>query len=144
MSTIGTGIAAGVANAGQAAKTQTAHQSGRDAQRASAMSQTDKITLTQLHGAGATRDADQEMPEQQAPGYENLYGEEQAQPSEEESVNPNDQIHHADAPGTSQSGVPLQPSYAPGIGPGIGPGIAHGIEPGTADHPLFHAIDLKA
>lgn len=123
MSIIGTGIAAGVANAGTTARTQSANQSGKDAQRADSAQQTDKFTLTQLHDAGAARDTDQDLPDQQAPGYEDLYQDGQAQP-EEESIN--DQIHDADAPASSTTDVPLQPSYGP------------------SDAPLFHAIDLKA
>lgn len=125
MSTIGTGIAAGVANTGNTARTQAATQSSRDAQRADSASQTDKLTLSQLHGASATRDADEDMPDGQAPGYEELY-EGDAEPEEE--TNPNDQIHDGDAPLSSPTHLPLQPTY----------------DPSAKDHPLFHAIDLKA
>ena len=126
MSIIGTGIAAAVANTGQAARTQAAHQSGRDAQRADHANQTDKLTLTQLHGAGAARDAGEDLPDQQAPGYEQLYdGQSQDQ---DDAENTNDLIHDADAPVASHTGIPLQPTYGPG---------AH-------DYPLFHALDVKA
>lgn len=126
MSTIGTGIAAGVANATTAARTQTANQSGREAQRADHAGQTDKLTITQLHDASAARDTDEDLPDQQAPGYEDLYhGEGKA---EEEDPNANDQIHDADAPASSESGIPLAPSYGPG----------------AKDHPLFHMLDVKA
>ena len=124
MTSIGTGIAAGVANATSAARTQTANQSGREAQRADHAQQTDKLTLTQLHDAGAARDTDQDLPDQQAPGYEDLYHGE-AQPQDDNS---NDQIHDADAPTSSETGIPLPPSYGPG----------------AKDHPLFHALDIKA
>ncbi|MGB0766716.1 MAG: hypothetical protein ACPGYV_03285 [Phycisphaeraceae bacterium] len=124
MSIIGTGIAAGVANAGQAAKQTNASQSGKDAQRADRAKQTDKF-VAQLHEAAATRDADQDLPDGQAPGYEDLYHDTNAQDQDD---NPNDQIHHTDAPQSSSTGVPLQPTY--------GPAAKH--------HPLFHAIDLKA
>lgn len=126
MSTIGTGIAAGVANAGQTARSQTATQSGRDAQRADHANQTDKLTLSQLHDASAARDTDQDMPDGQAQGYENLYDD--AGETHEESANPNDQIHDADAPASSPADTALQPSYGPGY----------------ADHPLLHALDVKA
>ncbi|MEM6257160.1 MAG: hypothetical protein AAGI37_02460 [Planctomycetota bacterium] len=126
MSIIGTGIAAGVANAGTASRTQSATQSGRDAQRAESQQQTDKFTLTQLHDAGAARDAEQDLPDQQALGYEDLYdGDAEAI---EEKANPNDQIHGQDAPPNSATDLPLQPTYGP-----AGKG-----------HPLFHAINLKA
>jgi len=124
MSIIGTGIAAGVANTGQTARQQTATSSGKDAQRADHASQTDKF-VSQLHEASATRDADEDLPDGQAPGYDDLYGEAEAQ---EENENPNDQIHDADAPDSSPTDVPLQPTYGPN----------------AKDHPLFHAIDLKA
>ena len=127
MSIIGTGIAAGVANAGQTARTQTATSSGRDAQRADSQQQTDKLTLSQLHDAGAARDTDQDLPDQQAPGYEDLY-EGEAEASEEEQNNPNDQIHDQDAPPSSPTNLPLQPTYGPA----------------GKEHPLFHAINLKA
>lgn len=131
MSSIGTGIAAGVANTANTARTQAATSSGRDAQRASSANQTDKLTITQLHDASATRDADEEMPDQQAPGYENLYNEDDPDAQDnnqgDEADNPNDQIHHADAPATSPTDLPLKPSYAPG-----------------SDTPLFHALNLKA
>lgn len=125
MSIIGTGIAAGVANAGNTAKQQTATKSGKDAQRADSAQQTDKFTLSQLRDAGAARDTDDEMPDQQALGYESLY---QDQGGDEEHApdNPNDQIHHADAPTSSPTELPLKPSYGP------------------SDHPLFHAINVKA
>ena len=125
MSIIGTGIAAGVANANTTARTQAANSSGREAQRADSAEQTDKFTLSQLHDAGATRATDQELPDQQALGYEQMY-EGDAQQQEEE--NPNDQIHEADAPASSPSGVLLPPTY----------------DPVTSDMPLFHAINLKA
>jgi hypothetical protein len=129
MSIIGTGIAAAVANTGQAARTQTTHQSGRDAQRADHAGQTDKLTITQLHDASAARDADEEMPDQQHAGYENLYqGDAQPQDEADESANPNDRIHDADAPRRSDAGLPLQPTYGPR----------------AKDHPLFHALDVKA
>lgn len=123
MSIIGTGIAAGVANAGNTARQQTANSSGRDAQRADHAQQTDKFTLSQLHDAGATRDTDSDMPDQQAPGYEDLY---QGDKPDDDQANPNDQIHDADAPQSSPTELPLQPSYGP------------------SEAPLFHAINLKA
>lgn len=124
MSIIGTGIAAGVANTGNTARSQAANQSGRDAQRADSASQTDKLTLSQLHGAGATRDTDEDMPDGQAPGYEELYEGD----AEHEEENPNDQIHDGDAPNSSQTNLPLRPTY----------------DPDASEHPLFHAIDVKA
>ncbi|MEO0475226.1 MAG: hypothetical protein AAF085_04530 [Planctomycetota bacterium] len=126
MSIIGTGIAAGVANTGTTARAQTASSSGRDAQRADSQQQTDKLTLSQLHDAGAARDTDQDMPDQQALGYEELYdGDAEAT---EDEANPNDQIHDQDAPPSSQTNLPLKPTYGPA-----------GME-----HPLFHAINVKA
>ena len=125
MSIIGIGIVVGVVNTGQTAKQQASTSSGREASRADSAHQTDKFTLTQLHDAGATRDADQEMPDQQAPGYENLYGKGSAENADEQD-NANDQIHDADAPAGSETDILLPPSYAP------------------SQHPLFHAIDLKA
>eukprot|EP00752_Nemacystus_decipiens_P014499 g12908.t1 len=127
MSIIGTGIAAGVANAGTTSRTQTANQGARDAQRASSQQQTDKLTLTQLHDAGATRDADQDLPDSQAPGYEQLY-EGDAEASDEQADNPNDQIHNQDAPDRSPTNLSLQATYGP-----------HGKE-----HPLFHNLDLRS
>ena len=124
MSIIGTGIAAGVANTGQTAKQQSATNSGKDAQRADHASQSDKF-VSQLHEASATRDADEDLPDQQAPGYEQLYDEGEAQQDQD---NPNDQIHDADAPASSSTGVLLPPTY----------------DPNARDHPLFRAIDLKA
>ena len=130
MSTIGTGIAAAVANTGQTAKQQTAINSGRDAQRADHAKQTDKF-VSQLHEATATRDADEEMPDSQAPGYEEIYeGDAQADgKTQGDADNSNDQIHGNDAPQSSKTNVPLLPSYGP-----------HAKE----HYPLFHAIDLKA
>ena len=124
MSIIGTGIAAGVANAGTTARAQAATQSGRDAQRADSANQTDKLTLSQLHDAGATRDTDQDLPDHQAPGYEQLYRGD----AEQQEPNPNDQIHDSDAPQSSPTHLPLQPTYGPA----------------AKDHPLFHALDVKA
>ena len=126
MSTIGTGIAAGVANTGQAARTQAATQSGREAQRASSAEQTDKVTLTQLHDAGAARDTDEDLPDGQAPGYEDVYGDAQG---EDEQDNLNDQIHDQDAPPSSPTNLSPQPIYGPA---------------GQEDLPLFHELDIKA
>lgn len=128
MSTIGTGIAAAVANTGQAARTQAATQSGREAQRASSAEQTDKVTLTQLHDASATRDTDEDMPDGQAPGYEDAYGEDDA-PNEEEQNNPNDQIHSQDAPPSSPTNLLGNQTYGPS---------------GKEEITLFHALDIKA
>ena len=127
MSTIGTGIAAGVANTGNTARTQAATNSSRDAQRADSTKQTDKLTISQLHGASATRDADQDMPDGQAPGYEELY-QGDAEHKEETPGNPNDKIHHGDAPLSSPTHLPLAPTY----------------DPAAKDHPLFHTLDVKA
>jgi hypothetical protein len=124
MSIIGTGIAAGVANTGSTARTQAATQSGRDAQRADSASQTDKLTISQLHDASATRDADEDMPDGQAPGYEDLYEGD----AEQEEENANDQIHEEDAPQSSSTNLPLPPSY----------------DPSGKDHPLFHTLNVKA
>jgi|GEM_PF-2262677 len=125
MSIIGTGIAAGVANTANAARQQAAAGSSRDAQRADSAQQTDKFTLTQLHDASATRDADEDMPDQQAPGYENLYRR-PAQPQAEDEESFNDAIHDADAPAASTTDIPLAASYGP------------------TQLPLFHALNLKA
>ncbi len=127
MSIIGTGIAAGVANAGTTSRTQAANQSGRDAQRADSQQQTDKLTLTQLHDAGAARDTDQDLPDGQAPGYEQLY-EGDAEADENQASNSNDQIHDQDAPADSPTHLPL-PTYGPR---------------GKEEHPLFHNLDVKA
>lgn len=124
MSIIGTGIAAGVANTGQVAKQANAASSGKDAQRADSSKQTDKLKLTQLHGASATRDADQDLPDGQAPGYDQLYQGE----AEHEVETPNDLIHDHDAPASSTTDVPLAPTYGPS----------------AKDHPLFHELDIKA
>ncbi|MFK7789948.1 MAG: hypothetical protein AB8C95_10730, partial [Phycisphaeraceae bacterium] len=112
MSTIGTGIAAGVANAGNTARAQVATGNSRDAQRADSSKQTDKIIISQMQGASATRDADQDLPEGQTPGYEELY-EGEAEQQEDDSANPNDQIHDGDAPLSSATNLPLQPTYGP-------------------------------
>ena len=127
MSTIGTGIAAGVANAGTTARTQAATQSSRDAQRADSQQQTDKITLTQLHDASATRDTDEDMPDGQAPGYEDLY-EGGAEKQEQDEANSNDQIHEGDAPHSSPTNLPMLQSY----------------DPAAKDLPLFHKLNVKA
>ncbi|MEO0964366.1 MAG: hypothetical protein AAFY08_04530 [Planctomycetota bacterium] len=79
MSSIGTGIAAGLA--------QTAHQSqsvsrAADKRRAETIRQqaeTNDRVEVQLR-TGATADADAELPDHQAPGYERLYG--QGEPGE--------------------------------------------------------------
>ena len=81
-------------------------------------------TYSAALGHGATRDADQDLPDQQAPGYENLYGKGDAQ--SEDPDNANDSIHQADAPTESETDILLPPSYAP------------------SQHPLFHALDVKA
>lgn len=125
MSIIGTGIAAGVANAGTTARTQAAGQSGREAQRADGQQQTDKITLTQLHDASAARDTDEDMPDQQAPGYEDLY---QGDAEQQDEANVNDQIHESDAPQSSATQLPLPPTYGPA----------------AKEHPLFRKLNVKA
>jgi len=124
MSIIGTGIAAGVANTGSTARTQTTSQSGREARRADGANQTDKLTISQLHDASATRDADEDMPDGQAPGYEDLY-QGDAQRDDETT---NDQIHDHDAPQSSPTDLPLPSSY----------------DPDGKEFPLFHKLNVKA
>lgn len=126
MSTIGTGIAAGVANTTQQAKQAVQQRSAEQAQRASSASQSDKVKISQLQGAAATRDSDQDLPDQQAPGYENLYGQGDAEhphqhtAEEEADQQPDarprdvlDLIHRSDAPACSPTGLPLGAGYGP-------------------------------
>lgn len=127
MSTIGTGIAAGVANAGNTARTQTAANSSQDAQRADSAKRTDKIKISQLEGATATRDADQDLPDGQAPGYDDLYHDD-AEKKKHDLENPNDKIHHSDAPLSSLTNLPLPATY----------------DPAADKLPLFHKLDVKA
>lgn len=130
MGIIGTGIAAGVANAAQTARQQTAAQSGKEARRADARQQTEKINLAQLHDAAATQDTDQDLPEQHPLGYEDLYQQNNPDAVPHPQADPNDAnrlIHASDAPPASPAGIPLRPTYDP-----------------DADAPLFHAINLKA
>lgn len=127
MSTIGTGIAAGVANTANQARQATQQRSGAEAQRAAAAKQTDKLTLSQLHDAGATRDTDQDMPDQQAPGYEDLYGQGDGErPAEDGAADTLDLIHHSDAPACSPTGIALGPTYGPDL----------------ERAPLFHQLDV--
>lgn len=137
MSVIGTGIAAGVANTTQTARQSAAQRDGAAAQRSDSARHSDQVTISQLHGASATRDSDEDMPDQQAPGYENLYGQgegdgEQQQPEEdgreETEGDTIDLIHEADAPACSPTGVPLSPTYGPRAN-------AHRA-------PLFHQLDV--
>lgn len=73
MSSIGTGIATSVAqvahNASRAARSQD-KKSG-DAARATAQEQ--DTFIQRLYAAGQTSDPDAELPDRQAPGYEQLY-----------------------------------------------------------------------
>ena len=136
MSVLGTGIAAGVANTTQSARQAAQQRSGESAGQAGNARNSDKITLSQLHGASEARDTDQDMPDQQAPGYENLYDEAggedpetpQAPPDPPGPPDPVDQIHQADAPACSPTGLPLSPTYGPST---------------TARRaPLFHRFDV--
>ena len=126
MSILGTGIAAAVANTGQQAKQATAARSGREAQRDHGTRQTEAFTMSQLHDAGPARDADEEMPDQQAPGYEDVYTKDDGH-GEPTSEDPLDQIHEADAPLSMPTGISGPLTYGPG-----------------SDTPLFHALDLTA
>lgn len=137
MSVIGTGIAAGVANTTQSAKQQVQQRAGADAQSANNANNSDKVKLSQLHGAAATRDADQDMPDQQAPGYEDLYGEGDGEQSQDETATETpapgdaiDLIHRSDAPACSPTGLPLGPTYGP--------------RPHDGRAPLFSQLDVKA
>ncbi len=137
MSVIGTGIAAGVANTTQTARQSANQRDGEAAQRADNARHTDRVTIAQLHGAGATRDSDEDMPDQQAPGYENLYGQgdgESQHHEEDADTQPEgdvvDLIHRADAPACSPTGLPLSPTYGPRA-------YAHRA-------PLFHRLDVTA
>lgn len=144
MSIIGTGIAAGVANTAHQAQQTGRADSARSAAQSERAGQTDKLTLTQLHGTGATRDTDQDLPDSQTPGYDNLYdqgdGEHPEKQEDQESqadqdkeapeLTAADQIHLADAPVTSPTGIPLQPTYRQ----------PHGLE---AQVPLFRQIDVQ-
>lgn len=137
MSIIGTGIAAGVANTANQAQQLGRADSARSAAQSERAGQTDKLTLTQLHGTGATRDADEDLPDQQTPGYDDLYhqgdgkqSEQEEQDEEVDDLTADDQIHLADAPVTSPSGIPLQITYR----------LTQGLE---AQAPLFRQIDVK-
>lgn len=135
MSVMGTGIAAGVANTTQQAKQAVQQRAGSDAQGASNASRSDKVKVSQLHGAAATRDSDQDMPDQAPPGYEDLYGEGDGDtPTQGESQPADDGdavdlIHRADAPVCSPTGLSLSPTYGP-----------NGLHAARA--PLFHQLDV--
>ncbi|MEM9415575.1 MAG: hypothetical protein AAGA29_08880 [Planctomycetota bacterium] len=138
MSVIGTGIAAGVANTAQQAKQAVQQRAGEQAQRADSASQSDKVKLSQLHGAAATRDSDQDLPDQPPPGYEDLYGQGDGELSQDDALVADsppptdvvDLIHRADAPACSPTGLPL--------GAGYGPMKAEG-----PDATLFNHVDVK-
>ncbi|MEM0913660.1 MAG: hypothetical protein AAGB29_06475 [Planctomycetota bacterium] len=86
MSIIGTGIAAGLA--------QTAHQSqavsrAEDKRRAETTRQQEETAdrIEALLQTGATADADAELPDHQAAGYEQLYGDPEGErPARQESA----------------------------------------------------------
>lgn len=131
MSIIGTGIAAGVANTANQAQQSARADHARSAAQSERASQADKLMLSQLHDASAARDTDQELPDQQAPGYENLYaGDAEADEQEQGSGTAQDDIHFADAPVSSPTGLPIRATYGP----------HQGIE---SESPLFRCIDVK-
>ncbi|MEM1353947.1 MAG: hypothetical protein AAGC44_09140 [Planctomycetota bacterium] len=135
MSIIGTGIAAGVANTANQAQQAGRADNARSAAQAERSAQTDKLTLTQLHGTGSARDTDEDLPDQQAPGYEDLYqegdGEERpAQPA------PPEQPYDGDAPNEEDQ---AQSSAKIDIPPRLTYTKHHGLE---AQAPLSRQIDV--
>ena len=126
MSTIGTGIAAAVANTANQARQVNANSGGSDARRAHSAKQTDLLTLSQLHDAGAARDTDQELPDHQALGYQQLlYDQGDGDPEcgddgGGESADAQSRIARADAPDLT----PL--TYGPG-----------------SDTPISRSLDLR-
>ncbi|XAM00862.1 hypothetical protein OT109_05635 [Phycisphaeraceae bacterium D3-23] len=138
MSTIGTGIAAGVANTTQQAKQAVQQRSAEQAQRADSEKSADKVKISQLQGAAATRDADQDMPDQAPPGYEDLYGHGDAEPPQDETAQDEakttsdvvDLIHRSDAPACSPTGLPLGAAYGP-------------VQLKDSDATLFNHVDVK-
>lgn len=146
MSIIGTGIAAAVANTANQAQQSGRAANARSAAQSERSAQSDKLIISQLHGTGATRDTDQDMPDPQAPGYEDLYGEgdgeAQQHPGDEqehaeeksredsESQTAQDKIHLADAPVTSPTGLPITIPYR----------TKQGLE---SRSPLFHELDVQ-
>ena len=124
MSSIGTGIATSVASVSQTAQ-QTARardKSRADVQR-TAQNDTDRFEQ-RLHAAGEANDPDAELPDRQAPGYEQLYLED----GDGEPLGPPETPEAPDGPPEAAA-----PSAALTYGPAAGP-----------EHPLYQHLDIQA
>ncbi|MEM7626001.1 MAG: hypothetical protein AAF333_10265 [Planctomycetota bacterium] len=118
MSSIGTGIATSVASVAQTAQ-QTARARDKrsgDAQR-TAQEVADRFEQ-RLHAAGEANDPDAELPDHQAPGYEQLY------------------LQDGDGEPLSEPADPSAPVpvvYGPAAPP-----------PSAPEHPLYQHLDIQA
>ncbi|MEM9420531.1 MAG: hypothetical protein AAGA25_15995 [Planctomycetota bacterium] len=119
MSSIGTGIATGVAAVAQTAQ-QTARNKDlvRNTQQRVAKDSADSF-VESLQSAGQADDPDAELPDHQAPGYEQLY------------------LHDGDGqPLATPQDPAAQPSQADSTG-------TYGTTP-QPGHPLYQHLDIKA
>lgn len=120
MSVVGTGIAAGVAQTALQAQQVGRQRDKRSADRTHDDAQQLQRFDAQLSSPGETRDADQELPDHQAPGYEMLYSR-PAAPQTEPS--PPDAEH----PSADEPPAPAQPRLKP-----------------ASDQPLYQHLDIQA
>ncbi len=74
MSTIGTGIAAGVAQTAQNAQQVGRAQDSRRGEAARRAQDQAELFEERVYAPEQTEDSDGELPDRQAPGYERLYG----------------------------------------------------------------------
>ena len=121
MSVLGTGIAAGVAQTGLTAQQVGRQRDKRNADRTHDDAQQLLRFDAQLSSPGETRDADQELPDHQAPGYDMLYRGQKAPEA------PPDDTHDL-----IQPPVPDQP-YPP-----------TSAAPGSTEAPLYQHLDIQA
>ncbi len=117
MSSIGTGIAAGVAAVAQTAQqTARAKDSVRNTAQRVAQDSADTF-VERLQSAGQADDPDAELPDRQAPGYEQLY----FQDGDGQPLAPPAPL----SPAADDSAVPPYAASAPG-------------------HPLYQHLDVQA
>lgn len=136
MSSIGTGVATSVASVSQTAQqTARARDKGRADVQRTAREEADRFDH-KLQAAGEASDPDAELPDREAPGYEQLYLQDGDGDPLAESASPTE----PDAAATDAAALP---ALDPGVyGPHPAPGTpAPGNLPG---HPLYQHLDIQA
>lgn len=100
MEVAGTGVAAGVAQTALQAQQVARRLDGQRTEQAEARRREVERMRAAAEMLGATEDADAELPDRQAPGYENLFGDRVPEPA----YRPEPHSEAGEAPATAEAG----------------------------------------